>query len=163
MKKTLYGVVFFTSIILTACSQSRNIESPYIDESSNSISYQQFYDDLSPYGQWVDNPEFGYAWTPREAGFQPYYSNGHWAYTNYGWTWVSDYNWGWATFHYGRWFYDDLYGWMWVPGNEWAPAWVSWRQNSDYYGWAPLCPRRRDGSYYEVQNDQWAFVPHQYI
>jgi len=50
-----------------------------------------------------------------------------------------------------------------VPGYEWAPAWVNWRSNSQYYGWAPMCPQGRNGRYYEIRNDQWAFVPHQYI
>src|SRR3977135_729720 len=33
-------------------------------------------------------------------------------------------------------------GWVWVPGDQWAPAWVSWRQtdDEDYVGWAPLPP-----------------------
>src|SRR5688572_16631158 len=108
MKKSLYGIVVCTSILLSACAQTRNIQEPYeesyYDEPSSSISYQQFYDDLSPYGQWINNPEFGHVWVPRLSGFRPYYSNGHWAYTNYGWTWVSNYNWGWAPFHYGRWY-----------------------------------------------------------
>jgi hypothetical protein len=166
MKKIFYGIVCFTSILFAACTQSRNAQSRnysegyYEDEFS---AYEEFYDDLSPYGQWIDNAEFGRVWYPRETGFRPYYSNGQWAYTNYGWTWVSNYDWGWATFHYGRWFHDNNYGWMWVPGTQWAPAWVSWRQNSNYYGWAPLCPRSRNGRYYEIQNDQWAFVPQQYI
>jgi len=165
MKKSLYGLAFCISTIFAACSQTRSIqrEDYYTDDPSNSISYQQFYDDLSPYGQWIDSPEFGNVWVPRQTGFRPYYSDGYWAYTNYGWTWVSNYNWGWAPFHYGSWYYDNFYGWAWVPGYEWAPAWVDWRSNSQYYGWAPQCPRRRDGSYYQVRNDQWAFVPHQYI
>ena len=32
------------------------------------------------------------------------------------------------------------YGWVWVPDYEWAPAWVEWRYNDDYLGWAPLPP-----------------------
>src|SRR3981189_903571 len=106
------------------------------------VTYQNFYDQLSPYGQWIDDPNYGYVWLP-EAGpdFKPYATNGHWVYTEEGWTWASDYPWGWAAFHYGRWFYQDGYGWMWIPGQEWAPAWVSWRNRSDYYGWGPLGPK----------------------
>jgi hypothetical protein len=165
MKKSLYGIVLFTSIVLAACSQTRYIQDePYVnDEPSNSITYQQFYDDLSPYGQWINNPEFGYVWAPHLSGFRPYSSNGYWTYTNYGWTWVSNYNWGWAPFHYGRWFYDDFEGWVWVPGYDWAPAWVNWRGNSQYYGWSPMYPTGRNGRYYEPRNDQWCFVPQQYI
>lgn len=103
-----------------------------------------FYRELSPYGDWVRTPEFGYAWIPRtdEAeDFRPYYTRGEWVYTDYGWTWASDYRWGWATFHYGRWHFDDYYGWMWLPGYEWAPAWVTWGEYNDCYAWAPLGPR----------------------
>ena len=106
------------------------------------VSYQTFYDELSPYGRWVDNQEYGYVWVP-DAGpdFRPYSTDGHWVWTDdYEWMWVSDYDWGWAPFHYGRWTMDPYYGWIWVPGYEWSPAWVAWRSGGDYYGWAPLRP-----------------------
>jgi hypothetical protein len=106
-----------------------------------SVNFQVFYDELSPYGSWVENPEYGYVWIPDvDPGFAPYATNGYWLYTENGWTWVSGYSWGWATFHYGRWYSDPYYGPMWIPGNEWSPAWVSWRSSSDYYGWAPMGP-----------------------
>ena len=105
------------------------------------ISDQEFYDELQPYGTWVNDPQYGNVWVPDVDGdFRPYATQGYWAMTNYGNTWVSDYPWGWATFHYGRWHFDDYYGWEWVPGNEWAPAWVSWRNGGGYYGWAPMGP-----------------------
>jgi hypothetical protein len=44
------------------------------------------------------------------------------------------------TYHYGRWYNDDYYGWIWVPDDQWAPAWVDWRYDDDYVGWAPLSP-----------------------
>jgi len=28
------------------------------------VSFQVFYDELSPYGTWVDDPEYGYIWIP---------------------------------------------------------------------------------------------------
>src|ERR1700761_8790672 len=73
-------------------------------------SYQTFYDQLSPYGQWIEDPNYGYVWMP-DAGpdFKPYATDGHWVYTDEGWTWASDYAWGWAPFHYGRWFFSDGY------------------------------------------------------
>jgi len=107
----------------------------------SAASFQLFYDELSPYGMWVDYPNYGYVWIPNvDPGFSPYATNGRWIYTDDGWTWVSDYPWGWATFHYGRWDYDNAYGWLWVPDNEWGPAWVSWRRSPGYYGWAPMRP-----------------------
>jgi hypothetical protein len=44
------------------------------------------------------------------------------------------------TYHYGRWIRADEVGWCWVPDYEWGPAWVSWRSDDDYIGWAPLPP-----------------------
>jgi hypothetical protein len=126
------------------------------------VDLQVFYDELSPYGNWVDYSNYGYIWIPdvrRE--FAPYATNGHWVMTDYGWTWVSDYRWGWATFHYGRWDYDDYYGWFWVPGNEWGPAWVTWRGGNGYYGWAPMRPGMNINSSYNDQYrdvNRWNFV-----
>jgi len=134
-----------------------------------SVTYQTFYDDLSPYGDWVDYPEYGYVWHPRVADFRPYSTSGHWVWTDeYQWMWVSDYDWGWAPFHYGRWLYDDFYGWMWVPGYEWSPAWVEWRTGGDYYGWAPLGPGVNISlnfsfGRYSPPYDYWSFVPRSYI
>jgi hypothetical protein len=132
------------------------------------VSYQSFYDQLAPYGQWIDDPGYGYVWMPNVGSeFKPYATNGHWVYTDEGWTWASEYPWGWAAFHYGRWFYQDGYGWMWLPGHEWAPAWVSWRNSPDYYGWAPLGPNISIsvsiGGGYNPPSHYWCFVPHQYV
>src|ERR1700752_5301314 len=81
-----------------------------------SVSFQVFYDNLSPYGTWVESPEYGYVWGPDVGpGFTPYGTNGYWVYTDWGWTWVSNYPWGWAPFHYGRWYSDPVYGQVWVP------------------------------------------------
>src|SRR6266487_5760535 len=127
-----------------------------------SVSLQVFYDQLSPYGQWVDYPEYGYIWVPSiEEDFSPYATAGHWILTDYGWTWVSDYSWGWAAFHYGRWHYDLYYGWLWIPDIQWAPAWVAWRSSPGYYGWAPLGPGiNASVNYgnYDIPPERWVFV-----
>ena len=127
------------------------------------VSFQVFYDQLSPYGQWVDYSNYGYVWIPDVGNdFVPYSTAGHWILTDYGWTWVSDYDWGWAPFHYGRWNFDNTYGWFWVPDNEWGPAWVSWRSADGYYGWEPLesgvSLSMSFGRQYDRQNDHWNFV-----
>ncbi|HRH59242.1 MAG TPA: hypothetical protein PL045_01665 [Chitinophagaceae bacterium] len=133
-----------------------------------SVSFQLFYDQLSPYGQWVDYPEYGYAWIPSvSAGFSPYSTDGHWVLTDQGWTWVSDYAWGWAAFHYGRWLYNPMYGWVWIPDTQWGPAWVSWRRSAGYYGWAPLGPGISIsvalGGGYSIPAERWVFVKEGYI
>lgn len=136
---------------------------PQKASAQGSISFQVFYDDLSPYGYWVNNSDYGYVWVPRVShGFIPYGTNGHWIFTPSGWTWVSNYSWGWAPFHYGRWFYDSYYGWVWVPDYEWAPAWVIWRRGEGYYGWAPIGPgisiEVAYSSGYNLPYDRWRFV-----
>src|SRR5579862_4633358 len=107
-------------------------------------SYSYFYDSLSPYGNWINIAGYGPCWQPTTValnpGWQPYCNAGHWVYTDCGWCWVSDYSWGWAPFHYGRWFHSVRFGWCWAPDTVWGPAWVSWRFNDGFCGWAPLPP-----------------------
>ena len=106
-------------------------------------SYDVFYNALDRYGDWFEVPSYGLVWRPSAAvgdpGWRPY-ALGHLAYTEQGWTWISDEPFGWATYHYGRWTRLVGAGWIWVPGDQWAPAWVSWRNNDNYVGWAPLPP-----------------------
>ena len=132
------------------------------------VSLQVFYDELQPYGTWMDHGQYGYVWIPRvDRGFVPYATNGYWINTEYGNTWVSDYDWGWAPFHYGRWFFDDFHGWMWVPDTTWGPAWVAWRSGGGYYGWAPLMPgfgiHLSMGYYNRIPHRYWSFVPYRYV
>jgi hypothetical protein len=134
-----YGVALILAIAFMAgCFNSKaEAQGPV----SASVSYQTFYDDLSPYGTWIDYPAYGHVWHPNINGdFRPYLTNGYWDYSSEGWMWMSNYNWGWAPFHYGRWLYDDLYGWLWIPGYEWSPAWVTWGSVDNFYAWAPLMP-----------------------
>ena len=149
----LIFTLFITSVIFTKKASAQQ----------SYVSFQVFYDQLSPYGEWVDYPRWGYVWIP-DAGpdFVPYSSNGYWILTDYGWTWMSDYRWGWAPFHYGRWDYDQYYGWFWIPDNEWGPAWVNWRRSDGYYGWAPMEPGiSLSVSFdrgYNSHSDHWVFV-----
>lgn len=159
MKSIVKIIVVFFVLNVVFTILPKNVSAQH----QRGVSYQVFYDELSPYGYWIDNPEFGYVWVPNEGpDFYPYYSAGHWVYTLYGWTWVSDYRWGWATFHYGRWNFDNYFGWYWVPDNEWGPAWVSWRSGNGYYGWAPLGPNISInvsfGRDYHVPHNHWVFV-----
>lgn len=124
-----------------------------------------FYDELAPYGRWVDC-SYGQCWVPERvaADWQPY-SNGQWIYTEYGWTWVSNDPWGGSPYHYGTWAPIEGYGWSWVPGTVWAPAWVTWSYSNSYVGWAPLPPTVVFGaSGYAgrpvvVSQTQYVFVP----
>ncbi|HUI10018.1 MAG TPA: DUF6600 domain-containing protein [Bacteroidota bacterium] len=100
-----------------------------------------FYSSLGSEGEWIPVDGGNYVWHP--AGVDPDwrpYTDGHWVWTDDGWYWASEEPWAWATYHYGRWYFDDTYGWVWMPGYEWAPAWVEWRYGDDCIGWAPLSP-----------------------
>jgi len=114
------------------------------------VTVQYFQQSLSPYGSWIQVDGVGLCWQPTIVAsdplWRPYYQGGRWVYSSCGWYWQSDYNWGWAAFHYGRWSQHHRHGWVWHPDTEWAPAWVSWRQSQDYFGWAPLPP----GSHYRA-------------
>ncbi|WP_236032724.1 DUF6600 domain-containing protein [Algoriphagus pacificus] len=138
-------------------------ETPY------GVSFQVFYDELMPYGDWVKDANYGYIWLPAvNQDFHPYGTNGHWVMTEYGNTWVSYYDWGWAPFHYGRWYFDDFYqSWAWIPGYDWGPAWVNWRTGGGYYGWAPLGPGVSISVRVNIPSFHWVFLPshriyHQY-
>jgi hypothetical protein len=129
-----------------------------------SVNFSLFQQELSPYGRWMTNPRFGEVWVYNDPSFRPYYSDGHWEYTNYGWSWVSDFDWGWAPFHYGRWEYDAYDGWMWIPGYDWGAAWVSWSSYDDYYGWAPLgYGVNINVSFGSIAYDRWTFIPRRNI
>jgi hypothetical protein len=121
-------------------------------EARTDVSIDFFYDNLSDGGNWIEVGDYGYCWQPTVAAshtsWRPY-SDGYWAYTDFGWTWISYEDFGWATYHYGRWVRLRGRGWVWVPGREWGPAWVSWRTGGDYVGWAPLPPRRAGESWDE--------------
>jgi len=100
-----------------------------------------FYTELSPYGSWIEIDNGVVVWRPTiiNMNWMPY-NMGRWIWTYDGWYWDSYEPFGYITYHYGRWFYDDYYGWLWYPDYEWAPAWVEWRYDNDYIGWAPLHP-----------------------
>lgn len=150
------------SLTLGAGAQAQTAGAP--------MSIDSFYDELSPYGVWIESPAHGYVWIPSGVAedWRPY-TVGQWVWTDeFGWYWESDEPFGWATFHYGRWGYSDDLGWYWVPGDEWAPAWVTWRddEQDDVVGWAPVAPPAQGYAWgpppavQEVPIAQsWVFVP----
>jgi hypothetical protein len=166
--KILCDVLFMTGLATAARAQyGYKPGDVRTDVDYGDVTYSDFYENLAPFGQWIDDQQYGYVWAPDvDADFRPYYTGGHWVATEYGNTWVSDYSWGWACFHYGRWTYDNYYGWLWVPGTNWGPAWVNWRSGENFYGWAPLSPGFDMGAAYGSYScpaDWWVFVPSQYV
>jgi hypothetical protein len=162
MKRIMITWAFFGSLIATSFAAPPPLED-FDDRTSSFGDARHFYGALSPYGEWLEMDAGFYAWRPTHVryGWRPYL-HGRWAWTDYGWYWVSSEPFGWATFHYGRWFFDDSYGWVWIPDQRWGPAWVEWRYNDDYLGWAPLPPYASFGLNIGIRFTTHWFAPHHY-
>ena len=131
MKKTLFIAVFLIAGLVFQANTNAQVPG----------RFGFFYSNLSPYGSWIELSYGVNVWRPNimHRNWLPY-QYGQWIWTNDGWYWDSYEPFGWITYHYGRWYYDNYYGWIWVPDDQWAPAWVEWRYDNDYIGWAPLPP-----------------------
>lgn len=119
--------------------------------------YDTYYDrdiygaeDLGKYGEWIHTRKYGYVWKPYQNAISQYsdwspYRYGQWRWIPpYGWTWVNDEPWGWATYHHGRWIYDNG-GWYWTPygyfrnrRSWWSPALVVVSVLNNNICWYPL-------------------------
>jgi probable HAF family extracellular repeat protein len=120
---------------------------------SNEENYDVFYNRLSSdEGSWVEAGNYGYCFRPRVSEDWRPYQDGHWVWTDRGWYWDSNEPFGWATYHYGRWADIAGTGWCWIPGNQWAPAWVSWRESDEDVGWAPLPPEADVSEYPSISS-----------
>lgn len=128
-----------------------------VSRSVQAADYGKYYDrdiygaeDLNNYGEWVYTRNYGYVWRPFSSAINAYtawspYRYGQWRWVPpYGWTWINDEPWGWATYHYGRWFYDNGY-WYWTPYGAyryarswWAPALVVITGYGGSICWYPL-------------------------
>ncbi len=129
----------FLAAILFAVAFTLLAPPPAVASVSWSVSISYFHESLAPYGRWVVSEPYGEVWVPSgiSSGWDPYW-NGEWAWTDYGWTWVSYDRWGDIPCHYGTWVWVSSYGWAWEPGTVWAPAWVTWAWTDGYIGWAPV-------------------------
>jgi hypothetical protein len=137
--------VVFATLLAVALALAPVARTNAQDAPAPGANFDLFYNNLADDGDWYNTPEYGYVWQPYIAAqnnaWRPY-SDGYWAQTDDGWTWVSYESFGWAAYHYGRWTRLNDLGWAWVPGYDWGPGWVSWRTSDDYVGWAPLPPQR---------------------
>ena len=121
-------------------------------------TYMSGAEDLSGYGEWSQDSDYGQVWYPPVASGWVPYREGEWAYVQpWGWTWVDSDTWGFAPFHYGRWnrIHDR---WGWIPGEAggrdravYSPALVAFvgagigvaagaAIASRSVGWVPLGP-----------------------
>jgi hypothetical protein len=172
-RNVLFALLLLSSVAGAASASTSVAAGIHIGPSGRtSVDLGFFYDDLAPYGNWIERPSYGWVWTPTavSTSWRPY-QNGHWVWTDDGWVWITDEPYGWATYHYGRWYDDPEIGWAWVPGDEWGSSWVSWQAGGDYVGWAPLPPgvsvSVSTGGYggyaYGIAPEDYVFVPDRYF
>lgn len=156
MKRSLIVVAMMLLVSASLNCATRGVARVPAARSQVVVDVGIFYDSLAPYGRWLAVDDFGWVWTPYDVayGWRPY-TNGYWVYTDYGWTWVSNFRWGWAPFHYGRWHHHHRHGWLWIPGRVWGPAWVVWRQTPGWLGWGAMPPQRgwRVGMEFDIWDD----------
>ena len=120
----------------------RGVSSRYLPAELSAYSY-----DLDNSGRWVQDPDYGYVWTPRIAAGATWspYRDGRWVWKGDDYVWVGAESWGWAPYHYGRWSFGVNIGWFWVPpvAREvyWSPGNVGWVRTTDYVAWVPLAPK----------------------
>jgi hypothetical protein len=172
MKQLMMTLILVGFSTTTSFSAPPVPQDPSVEASASFGDADDFYGALSPYGEWLELDAGFYAWRPTHVqyGWRPYL-HGRWAWTDYGWYWISNEPFGWATFHYGRWYLDDSYGWVWIPDHTWGPAWVEWRYNDDYLGWAPLPPYAsfslnigiRFTTHWFAPYHYWNFVRYRYM
>lgn len=157
--KRLWGSAAVSLALALASGAVAPVLLPAAAVAQERVSLEIFEAELAPYGIWIDHPRWGRVWSPNDLprDWRPY-TTGRWIWTDdNGWYWQADESWGWIPFHYGRWAYDRRDGWIWVPGTVWGPAWVSWRETDDAYGWAPLPPEEEE-DVAETDPVYWTFV-----
>ena len=73
---------------------------PVVRVTVDVMAAQFFREALSPFGEWMDVQGYGRCWKPTGVGphWAPY-TVGEWAYSDYGWTWVSAENFGDIVYH----------------------------------------------------------------
>jgi hypothetical protein len=130
--------------------------------------------ELSQYGTWDQDEEYGAIWYPNVGPDWAPYREGYWANVPpWGWTWVDNEPWGFAPFHYGRWI-DHGGRWGWIAADQgggygqgyrpiYAPAVVSFfglaagltaaALASHSVGWVPLGPGEPFRPYYHTTPD----------
>jgi hypothetical protein len=157
MKSLLVALALGVSAIPAHADISLSISANLPGQPVDSVGV--FYDQLAPYGMWIDDPDAGTVFMPSDAGFVPY-RNGHWEYTDVGLVWISSEPFSWATSHYGRWWFSDRYDrWVWLPDTTWGPSWVTWSATTDDYGWAPMAPQFVIDAGYSVPLAAWHYCP----
>ncbi len=132
-----------SSLVDSETGQASPIK-PVLKVEPQEMARRFFKEALSPYGEWLDLGEYGRCWKPKNVDekWAPY-TVGSWAYSRYGWTWLSNEDFGGIVYHFGRWVRAKEEGWCWAPDLEWAASWVSWRYGTETIGWAPLPPKAK--------------------
>ena len=82
--KNITTILIAGAFFMASCGPTRVIQTESYQPAPEPVappvvSYQSFYDDLAPYGTWVNYPGYGYVWMPNAGpDFMPYNTNGNW-------------------------------------------------------------------------------------
>lgn len=110
-----------------------NVQAPRCDDDA-------FAKRLETWGSWSDDETYGTVWTPSDAEFVPFATDGYFADLGGEMVWLSDRPWG-ETLHRGWWVHSRK-RWRWVPGRARSGAVVRWVHDGDRTAWAPTAPPR---------------------
>src|SRR5258707_1944384 len=92
------------------------------------VSFETFYDSLSPYGERLYVGHYGRVWRPRVSvvglDFRPYTTGGHWVYTDYGWSFQTEHDRRTSPFPYCCRLPGSDFSCGSLPDTSWCPRWV---------------------------------------
>src|ERR1051326_9328497 len=96
--KTIPKILLVLALVSTsACVVTQRAAPERIYPQETTVSFQLFYDQMSPYGSWVEYRNYGYVWIPgADRGFSPHCFNRPWGSTDYGGSWALAFSRGWA-------------------------------------------------------------------
>jgi len=127
-------IVLLAALAATGCVESV----PRVAVPEVRVDDDGFAKRLEAWGAWSNDATYGAVWTPSDAGFVPYATDGWFADVGGEMTWLSDRPWG-ETLHRGWWVRAGG-RWRWVPGSRRSGAVVRWIRDGERTAWAPAAP-----------------------
>lgn len=162
MHRSLARAAFVAALALPAAAVLAPASTPFSASQAEAGIIAEHKQTLAKFGTFVEHAKYGEVWIPSVTpqGWHPYPAC-NWVYTKYGWHFDDKTAWGEIVHHYGRWAHDAKLGWVWVAGEEFSPAWVVWKTNDKWVGWAPMLPEQdlTTVSATDFNNDKlWTFM-----
>jgi len=121
----------------------------------NSPNYTSGFSDLYTYGNWYSLGGFGYGWRPFGAafGWSPFTYGDWFDDPSFGWSFIGSAPWGWLPYHYGGWVFSPSYGWVWAPSGfgggggpvAYRPVTAVFVHSGSTFGYVPAHPADAHG------------------